>query len=171
MNTLRPLWQEVDAELTANGAAYATASLRTKRAMERRALLFASLTIHTPWPTSIKLWRAHRRNPLPVTAVFFSRRRLLPPDSWLRVSKKGSQAKTQFARSLLGYTDAACFDVHMLRAFPTVAKVGFDGTRWQWSIWLLKIYPAAHPSWNHAEVLRQHATILRWVRFGGRRRV
>lgn len=160
-------------EWKANRATYATATPRKRRAMEKRALWFAAHTIHTPWRESYYRLATGAEPALPVAHTFYARRRGLRPDQWLSVCARKGDAKTQFARALLGHDDAACFDVHMLTYFPKIRdKVLCNGqwrgaTQWQWAVWLHRIYPGLYP---HAKVsvLREHCAILRWVRGGGR---
>jgi hypothetical protein len=159
-------------EWKANRDTYASASPRKRRAMERRALWFAAHTIHTPWRESYYRLATGIDPALPVATKFFASRVNLRPDDWPAFNPK-SDAKSQFARALLGRDDAACFDVHMLTYYPKVReRVKRSGqwhgaTQWQWAVWLHKLYPGIYPH-ARATVLREHCLILRWVRRGGR---
>jgi len=136
-----------------------------RRTMQLRALRFAALTIHTPWAETYRRWIGDMEPALPCADVFFQRRRRLPPHKWPTVNRQ-AQVKSHFARALLGFDDAACFDTWMVRYFDELKRKQWHGsTYWQWGFWLLKIYPAVYP-WTRGTIIPQHCEVLRWIRTG-----
>jgi len=168
-------WREIDKELTHNATAYMTASVQKQRAMERRALYFASATIHVSWYETMEMWRTLSSPALPSAVTFFNRRINLRPDAWPTLTKR--DVKSHFARALLGFADAPAFDTHMQNAFPQYAGERLAtrqtrnkfSTRWQWAFWLCRIAPKVFA--DPECVQRQHIAVLRWVRKGGMRHV
>lgn len=162
MNTWRDEWHS-------NWQVYQQADERHKRRMEDRALRFAALTIHNTWSNSYRQWREGRHPALPAAKAFYKARRRLRPNNWTQVNAR-NDAKSQFARALLGFPDAACLDVWMLREYPHL-KDGYQqepgSTLWQWTVWLEDIYPRQYP-WTRGTIGREHAEVLRWVRTGRR---
>lgn len=144
---------------------YRRAPVRVKRIMERRALQFAALTIHTPWIETYRRWQEGLPPALPCAEGFYAKRRRLRPWEWCDVNPH-AQVKSHFARALLGYDDAACFDTWMVRYFSHLPRKQWRGsTVWQWAYWLLKIYPAVYP-YMKGQVIPQHCNVLRWIRTG-----
>lgn len=151
-------------ELIRTKRAYLRASLAQRRFMERRALLYSSLCVHTSWRASFRYWAEHRMNPLPAGQLFYANRRLMRPADW------GDSPKARFGRALCGawQDNDSCADVLMETYFPK-AKVTTVG---QWALWLHRAYPMRHPNEGSllgSRVIEEHITILRWVREGGRR--
>lgn len=129
-----------------------------RKKMESRAILFASLTIHNRWGITYNAWVKGKSPWLPAAKRFLLTRRGLSPSDWLQ-GKPG--CKVHFARALLGFKNAGCLDVHMLRHFPMFEENAIVPTVWQWEVWLEYLYTG-----NRAKVQRQHCEVLRWIRTG-----
>lgn len=137
---------------------YKTANRHRRKAMESRAILFASLSIHNQWGITYNSWIAGKEPVLPSAKAFLATRRGKTPADWLD-GRPG--AKVHFARGLLGFKNAGCLDLHMLKHFPMFEENDIVPTVWQWEIWLEHLYPG-----NREKVKRQHCEVLRWIRTG-----
>ena len=151
-------------ELTLTQRAYRHAGKIQRRAMQRRALQFASMCIHRSWRGSYSDFSRGVVTPhLPAAQVFLKRRLRKRPRDW------GESPKAKFARTLCGasrQTDA-CFDVLMNRYYPNaqVSEVG------QFALWLHRAYPRRHPRedmrlFETSRVEQDHCVVLRWIRTG-----
>jgi hypothetical protein len=147
-------WQT---ELQQNALAYRQGNRSTRLAMAKRAIYFASLTIHTSWSVTIVRWLKGAPPALPAAKVFLSKRLGKMPEDW-----QGNKPipKAQFARALLGFKNAGTIDVHMQRHYPLPID-SVVNTLWQWHVWLENLYPR-----NREQVQKQHAEVLSWVRTG-----
>lgn len=144
-------------ELTSNALAYKGYPWYRRELMATRALYFASLTIHRQWIHSYTMWEQRRQPGLPAAVKFLETRKGLRPHQWVGVNKRHS-AKSQFARALLGYSDAPCYDILMKRSGIVVGS-----TREQWALWF-QLYKERWPKTSIREIIEQHCKVLQWVR-------
>jgi len=150
------------------GAAYRRGDARTRLRMRRRALYFASLTIHTPWRESYRRWQEGLRPALPAAITFWHRRKGLHAGQWVPLNRR-YDAKSQFARALLGFDNAACFDTWINRTFGLMKKKQWHGsTQWQWAHWF-RIYGQVYRD-QQGTIIPQHCNVLRWIRTGTKHR-